>query len=91
MPPYTYHNGNKQNDYETMLEMMLKFHVPLVTIHKGNTKHIISFGVDTTVTYTFEANELYDVAANHISFPEWVSRTLILSKANDSTITIYNR
>ena len=88
---FTYLKGISKNEYETILEIMLKFHVPLVTIHKGNTKHIISFGVDTTVTYTFEANELYDVAANHISFPEWVSRTLILSKANDSTITIYNR
>lgn len=78
------------NDYEAMLKMLCKFHVPTVTIHKGDVKHIISFGAQCTMEYVFERNELVDITANDMSFIEWLSHTFVLSKGDGSKITIYN-
>ena len=83
-------NGNG-NDYEDLLKMLLKFSVPTVTVHKGNKKHIISFGAHCTTEYVFEGNDLMDMAANNLSFIEWLSQTFLLSKRDGAVITIYNK
>lgn len=90
MKPYTITYSNR-NDYEDMLEMMLKFNAPLVTIHKGNVKSIICFGKQATLEYIFNGNELFDVKANTISFLRWVTETFVLHEKDDSVVTIYNK
>lgn len=78
------------DDYEAMLKMLCKFHVPTVTVHKGDVKHIISFGAQCTMEYVFEGNELFDVKVKNLSFLDWFSHTFLFHKGDGSIITIYN-
>lgn len=83
-------NGN-ENDYETLLKMMLKFRIITVTFHKGNVKIIRSFGENCTIDYVFEGNELVEIETREMSFTEWITSEFLLHKGDGSTITIYNR
>lgn len=83
-------NAN-ENDYETLLKMMLKFKVPTVTIHKGNKKFIISFGAHDTTQYVFENNELFDIVPSKTSFLDWIATSFLINKGDNSIVTIYNR
>ena len=82
-------NGNT-NDYEAMLKMLLKFDVPTVTVHKGNKKHIISFGAYYAIEYIFEENELLDIVPREMAFKEWILCRFIPPKGDGSTVTVYN-
>jgi hypothetical protein len=82
-------NGNG-NDYEDLLRMMRKFSIPIVTIHKGNSKGIICFAANGTTEYIFEGNELLDIVPMEITFKEWILCRFIPPKGDGSTITIYN-
>lgn len=88
---YTQGNCTEGNDYEDMLKMLLKFNVPIVTIHKGNSKSIISFACNGTIEYIFEGNELFDIRPRECTFSEWILTKFVLLKGDESIITIYNR
>lgn len=84
-------NDTNGNDYETMLKIMLKLCCPTVTVHKGDEKHIISFGAHHTTSYIFDSDNLMDVTQTKISFEEWVQVTFLLTRRDGAIITIYNR
>lgn len=82
-------NGNT-NDYEDLLRMMRKFSIPIVTIHKGNSKSIVCFAANGTTEYIFEGNELLDIVPMEITFKEWILCRFIPPKGDGSTVTVYN-
>jgi hypothetical protein len=82
-------DGNT-NDYATMLKMLRKFNIPIVTIHKGNSDRIICFAANGTTEYVFDENELFDILPREITFEEWILTQFVIRKADESIITIYN-
>lgn len=83
-------NGNT-NDYDAIFKVMIKLHCPIVTVHIGNAKHIISFGAHHTTSHIFRENELVDITQSEMSLEEWVMTTFLLSKGDGAVITIYNK
>ena len=98
MPTKSFHNyaqehcpkGN-ETDYDTMLKMLRKLYIPIVTIHKGNAQYILYFSDNGTIEYHFEGNELFNIRPLDISLREWLYRVGAGVIETNSIITIYNK